>query len=173
MLGRFGLAEKMSCVSLKVILLCTVLPFSFDFLIAISVSPLTPLIMEQRVKFSVLSFVDPSHWYRPFSEAWGLVLIVNNQGVKGKRSARNALGPMQQIEFLWVLEVPVSCRANDCTKHFVKGGDTRFYKYLREPECQRRWILAARRCDWAPTERNQALPHITALKVAVIRSDDS
>jgi len=95
-----ALVWQKRCAGLKFILLCTVLPFAFDFLIAISVSPLTAFIMEQRVKFSVLSFVDPHCWCRPFSEVWELVLIVNNQGVKGKQSARNALGPMQQIEFL-------------------------------------------------------------------------
>ena len=37
-------------------------------------------------------------------------------------------------------------------KHFVKGGDTKFYRYPREPECQWRWILPGMRHDWAPTE---------------------
>jgi len=33
-------------------------------------------------------------------------------------------------------------------KHFVKGGDTKFYRYPREPECQRRWMLTGMRHDW-------------------------
>ena len=54
----------------------------------------------------------------------------------------------------------------------MKGGDTKFYGYPREPECQRRWILPGMRHDWAPTEHgtitfSKNCPHITAVKVVV------
>ena len=54
----------------------------------------------------------------------------------------------------------------------VKSGDTKSYRYPREPECQRRWILPGMRCDWAPTEHatiifSKNCPHITAVKVVV------
>jgi len=57
-------------------------------------------------------------------------------------------------------------------KHFVKGGDTKFYRYPREPECQRRWKLSGMKHDWAPTEHatitfSKNCPHITAVKVVV------
>jgi len=45
-------------------------------------------------------------------------------------------------------------------KHFVKGGDTKFYRYPREPECQRQWILPGTRCDWGS---NRAYPRMEQL----------
>ena len=57
-------------------------------------------------------------------------------------------------------------------KRFVKGGDTRFYRYPREPENQEWWILAANRHNWVPTEHARTVlsencPHTTALEVVV------
>jgi len=54
----------------------------------------------------------------------------------------------------------------------VKSGDTKFYRYPREPECKRQWILPGMRHDWAPTEHAKIIfskncPHITAVKVVV------
>ena len=47
-------------------------------------------------------------------------------------------------------------------KHFVKGGDTKFYfyRYPRDSECQRRWILPGMRCDWG---FNRAYPRMEQL----------
>jgi len=45
-------------------------------------------------------------------------------------------------------------------KHFMKGGDTKFYRYSYEPEYQRRWILPCTRCDWGS---NRAYPRIEEL----------
>ena len=57
-------------------------------------------------------------------------------------------------------------------KHFVKSGDTEFYRYPHEPECQQQWILPGMRHDWAPTEHatiifSKNCPYITAVKVVV------
>jgi len=57
-------------------------------------------------------------------------------------------------------------------KHFMKGGDTKFYRHPCEPECQRRWILSSMKHDRAPTEHgtitsSKNCPCITALKVVV------
>jgi len=63
----------------------------------------------------------------------------------------------------------------------MKGRDTKFYRYPREPECQRRWILPGMRCDW---DSNRAYPHmdqlfcwrfalITALEVAPVALEGS
>ena len=35
---------------------------------------------------------------------------------------------------------------------FVKGGDTRFYRFPCDPECRRQWIIATKRRDWTPTD---------------------
>ena len=45
-------------------------------------------------------------------------------------------------------------------KHFMKGRDTKFYRYPCEPECQRRWILPGTRCDWGS---NRSYPRIEEL----------
>jgi len=65
----------------------------------------------------------------------------------------------------------VSCCAYDCTNS-LKSGDTKFYRYPREPECQRQWVLPGMRHDWVPTEHvttifSKNFPHITAVKVVV------
>ena len=39
-----------------------------------------------------------------------------------------------------------------CTKWFVKGTDTRFYGFPYDSEWRKRWVMATRRRDWAPTE---------------------
>ena len=57
-------------------------------------------------------------------------------------------------------------------KHFMKGGDTKFYRYPCEPECQRRWILPGMKHDRVPTEHgtitsSNNCPRITAVKVVV------
>jgi len=56
-------------------------------------------------------------------------------------------------------------------KHFVKSGDTKFYRYPCEPEC-RAMEPASMIHDWAPTENatiisSKNCPHITAVKVVV------
>jgi len=81
-----------------------------------------------------------------------------NRGVKRHILARNALGPMQQIEFLRVLEMPVSCWPITALKYFLNGRHTQFCRYPREPQRQWRWILPDMRRDWAPTE------HATTIK---------
>ena len=67
---------------------------------------------------------------------------------------------MQQIEFseLWRCQWVVVTKI--VLKHFVKGGDTKFYRYPREPEGQRRWILPGIRCDWGS---NRAYPRMEQL----------
>ena len=45
-------------------------------------------------------------------------------------------------------------------KDFVLDGDTKFYRYAREPECQRRWILPGLRCNWGS---NRAYPGMEQL----------
>ena len=42
--------------------------------------------------------------------------------------------------------------AYDCTKRFVKGEGTKFYRFPRDLERRRRWVLATKRRDWTPTE---------------------
>ena len=69
-------------------------------------------------------------------------------------------------------------------KHFVKGGDAKFYfyRYPHESEYQQRWILPGMRCDWGFNRayprmeqlfcRRFALIHVAALEVALEGSDD-
>jgi len=47
-----------------------------------------------------------------------------------------------------------------CLQHFVKGGDTKFYKYPHDPKCQRQWILPGIRCNWGS---NRAYLHMEQL----------
>jgi len=52
-------------------------------------------------------------------------------------------------------------------RHFMKGGDTKFYGYPCEPESQLRWILQGMIHDWAPTEHASIILSKNALKVVV------
>ena len=52
-------------------------------------------------------------------------------------------------------KMPVSCCAYDCTKRFVTGGDTKFYRFPRDPHRRQKWILATRRQGWCPTEHTR------------------
>ena len=53
------------------------------------------------------------------------------------------------------VDMPVSCSAYGCAKRFVKGQETRFFRFPRDPERRRRWVLAIRRREWQPTEHSR------------------
>ena len=110
------------------------------------------------------------------------MLIVDNRGMKrhvvGKKYIRHyAAGRVSASFGDASIKVAV---LTTVLKHFVKGGDTKFYRYPREPECQRRWILPSTRCDWGS---NGAYPHmeqlfqrfalITALEVVPVALEGS
>jgi len=50
---------------------------------------------------------------------------------KGMWLAKTVFGPIQQIEFLRVLEMLVSHCAYDCTETLCRG-ETTFYKYIHD-----------------------------------------
>lgn len=52
-------------------------------------------------------------------------------------------------------KMPVSCCAFDCTKRFIKGEGTKFYRSPCDPEYWRWLVLATKRRDWTPTEHSR------------------
>jgi len=103
------------------------------------------------------------------------VLIVDNQDMKrhvvGKKCITGwhhaadrllaTFGDASELLHLWLYQ-----------KTLWSVGDTKFYRYPCEPECQRHWKLTGMRHDWAPTEHatiilSKKCPQITAVKVAV------
>ena len=54
-----------------------------------------------------------------------------------------------------VLDMPVSRCANQCTKHFVKKGDTKFFPYPRKRERLHLQMLATRRRNQTPNEHTR------------------
>ena len=54
-------------------------------------------------------------------------------------------------------------------KHFVKGGDTKFYRYPREPECQRQWILPGIRCNWGSNRAYPCMEQLFCQRYTLIR----
>lgn len=69
----------------------------------------------------------------------------------------NLCGCQKSVRVLHVysqvkLKMPVNCCAYGCTKRFAKGRDTKFFRFSKNLEQRRRWVLTIRRQAWSPTD---------------------
>ena len=82
--------------------------------------------------------------------------------------ASNVLGPMQQIDFLRVLEMPVSCWAYDCTKTLCEGWIHKVlqvYSWTRIPAV----MDAARYEMWLGSNQLEAYGAIVLAKICALK----
>ena len=73
----------------------------------------------------------------------------------GKKNHWYAGAALLAINIQQKTEMPVSCCAYRCTKCFIKGEDTGFFRIPQDPERRRLWVLAMRRQGWSPNEHSR------------------
>lgn len=88
--------------------------------------------------------------YRPFWRVWQLLSQSVNQGMK-RHVVGNRLYAVDWVSMSFQDASELLC-LRLYQKFLLKGATTKLYWFLHEPDCWHQWMLATRRCEWAPTE---------------------